>query len=78
MQLKPDTRFPESDPRHHTANLKAMLQEIIDHAREDVPKVDEPQAKAIFEMIAEVLGGVQKTLDHYERQSEGAFARNRV
>jgi len=78
MQLKPDTRFPESDPRHYTANLKSMLQEVIDHAREDVPKVDCPQAKAIFEMTAEVLGGVLTTLEHYESKREDAFAGRRT
>lgn len=77
MQLKPDKRFPESDPRHHTANLKAMLQEVADHARDDISKIDEPQAKAIFEMTAEVIGGIQTTLTHYENQEEAAFARPR-
>jgi hypothetical protein len=39
-------RFPEHDPRHHTANIKAMLRDIIAHAREDVGKIDEPKAQA--------------------------------
>ena len=47
--------FPETDPRHHTAKLKAMLQEAATHAREDVTKVNDPKAQALFETTAEVL-----------------------
>jgi hypothetical protein len=74
MDSKPGSRFAETDPRHHTENLKCRLEEIIQHAREDVGKIDEPQAKAIFEMTAEVLTGVKKTLADYEEKRERAFA----
>src|SRR4051812_34005398 len=77
MKAEPDTRFPESDPRHHTARLKGMLDETINHAREDVEKVEDPQARAIFEMTAEVLEGVKRTYEHYESGRERAFARDR-
>ncbi|MBV8190091.1 MAG: hypothetical protein JO339_22800 [Alphaproteobacteria bacterium] len=40
------------DPRHHTQRLKARLQETIEHLREDIAKVDEPQLKAMFETSA--------------------------
>ncbi|MEK6703286.1 MAG: hypothetical protein AABZ53_13560 [Planctomycetota bacterium] len=77
MQFKPDTSLPESDPLRHTAHIRAMLVEIIAHARADVGKVDEPQAKAIFEMTAEVLLGVRKTYEDYEKRMERAFASGR-
>jgi hypothetical protein len=32
------------DPRQHTANVKRMLGELIDHLREDIGKFDEPKA----------------------------------
>ena len=32
----------------------------MDHLRQDVEKVDEPQLKAMFETSAEVLGGLIK------------------
>jgi hypothetical protein len=76
MQLKSDIRFPQTDPRHHTGAIKAMLDEIITHVREDVDKVDEPQAKAIFEMTAEVLLGVKKTYEDYEKKEERAFSQS--
>jgi hypothetical protein len=33
------TQYPESDPRHHTANIRGMLEDLMTHLREDVEKV---------------------------------------
>ena len=44
------------DPRHHTQMMQQRLQQTIDHLREDIEKVDEPQFKAMFETSAEVFG----------------------
>jgi hypothetical protein len=43
----------QADPRHHTRKMQARLREIMDHLREDIKKVDEPQFKAMFETAAE-------------------------
>jgi hypothetical protein len=66
-------QFPESNPRHHTANIKGMLDDVITHAREDVDKVNEPKAQALFETTAEVLIGLRKAYDDYERGEERAW-----
>ncbi|GAB1584364.1 hypothetical protein [Phyllobacterium phragmitis] len=63
----------ERDPRHHTRKMKSRLQETIVHLREDIEKVDDPQFKALFETSAEVLEGLTKAFDHYERKSESAW-----
>ena len=63
----------QSAPRHHTQKMKARLQEDIDHLREDIRKVDEPQLKAMFETSAEVLAALVKTFDDYERRNEAAW-----
>jgi hypothetical protein len=55
-----DKNFPESDPRHHTAKIKGLLDELSHHLREDVTKVREPKAQAVFETAAEVLDGLKK------------------
>ena len=65
--------FPESDPRHHTARLKQMLTETMEHARKDVTKVSDPKAQALFETTAEVLGGLKKAYEHFEQHEEGAW-----
>jgi hypothetical protein len=53
--------------------LKSRLEDLAQHMREDVAKINEPRAQALFETSAEVLGGLIKALDHYERGSERAF-----
>lgn len=63
----------ETDPRHHTAKIKAMLTDVISHVREDVNKVNEPKAQALFETTAEVLNGLATAYSHYEQQSESAW-----
>lgn len=65
----------DRDPRHHTQKMKARLEEIISHLREDIGKVDDPQFRAMFETSAEVLGGLVKAFEHYEQKSESAWQR---
>jgi len=63
----------EHDPRHHTRKLEQRLQETIDHLREDIGKIEEPQAKAMFETSAEVLGGLVKAFHDYDAKNESAW-----
>ena len=63
----------ERDPRHHTQKMQKALQEIKDHLREDIAKVEEPQLKAMFETSAEVLGGLIKAFKDYEQKNEAAW-----
>ena len=66
-------QFSEDDPRHHTSNLKRILADTIKHAREDVTKVTDLKAQALFETTAEVLGGLEKAYDDFERRNEIAW-----
>jgi hypothetical protein len=65
----------DSDPKHHAQKMEQKLQEIRDHLREDVGKVDEPQFKAMFETAAEVLTGLAKAFHDYQQKSEKAWQR---
>jgi hypothetical protein len=58
--------YPENDPRHHTQKIKGMLGEAAGHCREDVSKISEPKAQALFETTAEVLKGLMTAYDHYD------------
>jgi hypothetical protein len=62
-----------SNPQQHTANVKQMLNDVIRHLREDVGRIEEPPPEALFETTAEVLGGLVKAFDHYERKAEEAL-----
>ena len=58
---------------HHTQKIKARMRQLIEHLREDVGKVTEPKAQALFETSAEVLTGLVKAFDDYEKKSEAAW-----
>jgi hypothetical protein len=63
----------ESDPIHHTQKIKAQMSQLIENLRGDVGKVTEPKAQALFETSAEVLTGLVKAFDDYEKKSEAAW-----
>ena len=63
----------ESDPIHHTQKIKAQMSQLIEHLRGDVGKVTEPKAQALFETSAEVLTGLVKAFDDYEKKIETAW-----
>lgn len=66
-------QYPSTDPRHHTAKIHGMLGDLVAHLREDVRKVDDPRAQALFETSAEVLSGLARAYEHYEAKSEEAW-----
>ena len=66
----------QKDPRHHTQKMKQRLQDTVTHLRQDVGKVDEPQLAAMFETSAEVLNGLIKAFDDYEKKNEAAWRKS--
>lgn len=66
----------DRSPQHHTQNMKKRFQETIAHLRQDINKVDEPQLKAMFETLAEVLTGLTKAFDDYEKKNEAAWRKH--
>ena len=73
MQPTQKSQSERRDPHHHVKKVAGQLQELIDHLRSDIEKIDEPRCKAMFETSAEVLGGLKKALHDYETQSEPAW-----
>jgi hypothetical protein len=61
------------DPRAHTANVRKEFQELIGHLRDDISKIDEPKAQALFETAAEVISGLNTAFKQYEEKSEEAW-----
>lgn len=61
--------YPESDPQHHTSKLHDMLTAVVQHALEDIGKIDEPRAQALFEATAEVCAGLATAMEHYQEQN---------
>lgn len=56
----------EKDPIYHVSRIRNEFSNLIDHLRDDNLKVDDPQAKALFETSAEVLEGLRNAFDHYK------------
>jgi len=73
MQEEDREQYAEEDPRRHTIRIKGMLTDTISHLREDVSKVDDPRAEALFETTAEVLQGLVTAYEHYEQGAEEAW-----
>jgi hypothetical protein len=65
----------QTDPRYHTTNVRRMLDDLVHHLREDIDKIEEPRAQALFETSAEVLLGLKTAFEHYEQGKERAFRR---
>ena len=63
----------ETNVQHHTTHVKNEINNLVQHLREDVSKVADPRAKALFEVSAEVLGGLHKAFDDYEKKNEPAW-----
>ncbi|HTN62277.1 MAG TPA: hypothetical protein VL147_12110 [Devosia sp.] len=66
-------RDTAGDPRHHIQKMKQRLTETIRHLRDDIETVDDLQFKAMFETSAEVLVGLVKAFDDFERKNESAW-----
>jgi hypothetical protein len=67
------TRTDSPNPKDHIRLFKAQLDDLISHLREDISKVEDRQAKALFEVSAEVLLGLQKAFNDYEKKNEEAW-----
>jgi hypothetical protein len=44
--------------------------------REDISKINDPQGKALFEVSAEVIGGLQKAFSDFEKKNEEAWKKD--
>jgi hypothetical protein len=58
---------------HHARKIKEMLIQAGEHAKDDIGKVDDPTAQALFETTAEVLKGLVTAYDHFESGTETAW-----
>ena len=66
-------QLSEKDPRRHTAHVRGRLEELIGHLRDDIGKIDDPRAQALFETTAEGLGGLVKAYEHFDAGAEEAW-----
>lgn len=70
MQTQVDV---SADPKHHFSKVRGMLNDVIQHVRQDVGATNDPKAQALFETTAEVLLGLSRAYEHAEQKSEKAW-----
>ena len=71
--FSPTEIIPPATPAHHTIKIRDMLSEVPDHLREDIAKINERSAEALFETTAETLDGLITAFEDYERGQEEAW-----
>jgi len=62
--------YREDSARYHVVKVRGMLRAAMRHCREDVEKVAEPKAQAMFETTADVLDGLINAYSRYEQELE--------
>ena len=60
-------------PQQHAQRIARMLQQAQQECRADIGRISDPKAQALFETVAEVLGGAMKALEDYQKRSEPAW-----
>ena len=60
-------------PQQHAEHIAQMLRDAQQECRADIGRVDDPKAQALFETIAEVLGGAMKALTDYQKKNESVW-----
>ena len=60
-------------PQQHAGRIAQTLQQAQHSCWADIRRVSDPKAQALFETIAEVLGGAMKALEDYQNRSEPAW-----
>ena len=60
--------YREDTARYHVVKVRGMLNSVMRHCREDIDKVTEPKAQAMFETTAELLDGLINAYRRYETE----------
>jgi hypothetical protein len=58
------------NPHPHAQHIADILHRAQNECRSDIQRVDEPKALALFETVAQVLGGTMKAMHDYSGQTE--------
>ena len=62
-----------TDSRQYAMQLHDMLRDVRDRARDDINRVRDGKAQALFETTAEVLQGLMKAYEDFDEGSEFAW-----
>ena len=57
----------------HVQHIEDKLDSLINLLRDDIEKIDDPHAEALFETSTEVLLGLKTAFEHFSERSEEAW-----
>jgi len=60
-------------PQEHARHIASMLENARHECKADIRRVEDARAQALFETVAEVLGGAMKALNDYQKKNEPAW-----
>ena len=60
-------------PGEHAQRIATMLRQAQQECRADIERIDDPKAQALFETVAEAVGGLMTALEHYQAGNERAW-----
>ncbi|QBD78330.1 hypothetical protein EPA93_20935 [Ktedonosporobacter rubrisoli] len=58
--------------QQHAQHIAQLIQAAQNECRADIRRVSDPRAQALFETVAEVLGGTIKALNDYRNGNEAS------
>ena len=61
-------------PQQHAQRIEHMLQQARQECKDDIGRVSDPKAQALFETEAEALAGLCKALRDYQQRSEPVWS----
>ncbi len=68
-----DTAQPQENPTSPAARAQQRLQELISQFQADAPQATDPRTQAVFELSADVLGGLLKQFARLDHGHANAF-----
>ncbi len=57
-------------PQQHAQRIANMILQAQQECRADIGRINDPKAQALFETLAEVLGGAIKALNDFQAHNE--------
>lgn len=66
-------KIQSKDPAVHAKYMAKHIHDLKEHCRKDLKQMDDPRARALFETMAEVLGGIERALKDFQSSDEPAW-----
>jgi len=73
IQEREKENMQQMTAEQHAQQIAQLLKQAQQECRADIGRIEDPKAQAMFETIAEVLGGAMKALTDYQNKNESVW-----